>query len=105
MERNIDTLNKYLNKHCSNLEIEKLLSNCFAPSKTAQNCLNFITKTEEDTLQNIQEINCDIVNMIKLIYLMINENFDNISNEDLVSNLFLEILPSHNVDSLSKSFY
>jgi hypothetical protein len=51
---------------------------------------------------NITETNNDILNVIKLIYIMTNEDFDSTPNEQLINKLFSEILPKCQVDSLSK---
>jgi hypothetical protein len=81
-----------------------LLTKQFAPSKTAQNGLNFVTKDEEANLCQKQQ-NEEILNVFKLIYIFINEDYSNIPDDQLISNLTNNIYPKLGIESLSKYFF
>lgn len=78
------------------------------PSKTAQNVLNFISKDCEKSLQDSCEVP-EIVNTCKLIYVLLKENIpesipassDNLTNTNIVSNLFNNIMPKYGIANLS----
>ncbi len=72
------------------------------PSKTAQNSLNFLTKEDENNLNkqcNLEQIQ----NLFKLIYVLLNEDYENISPEDLISNMLTNILIKYKAESISKN--
>ena len=102
LERTIEEHTKYLEKHCPNIEPERIVSDNLTFSKTAQNCFNFITKQEEETLKNMTITNIDISSVAKLIYIMINEDFREIFQDQLINNLFDKILSKYDAESLSK---
>ena len=86
-------------------EIEKKIENCedklnskFEASKTAEMTLNFITSNIEnefklDMFQNLYEENERkyYFSYIKLIYLLLDENYEKIENEKLVKQLYQKI--------------
>jgi hypothetical protein len=78
-----------------------LLSKNFIPSKTAQNGLNFVTKEEENNLLT-SELPDEIVNIIKLIYLYLDESYDQIDDQKLVDNLVNNIYKKYNCENFSK---
>jgi cell division protein FtsI/penicillin-binding protein 2 len=89
---------------------ENLLKTRFKLSKTAQNCLNFLTKQEEDELlqlfnQNKSEIPALLISIIKIIYILINYDYTNIPNNMLLDNIYTNIFKQFNVDRLSKSYF
>jgi hypothetical protein len=72
------------------------------PSKTAQNSLNFLTKEDENNLNkqcNLEQIQ----NLFKLIYVLLNEDYENISPEDLINNMLTNILIKYKAESISKN--
>ena len=73
----------------------------FTPSKTALNGINFLTKEEENNLQKKEQID-DVLDIFRVIYIVLNESFENIQNKDLIENLFVRILPKFKVENLSK---
>ncbi len=71
------------------------------PSKTAQNSLNFLTKEDENNLNkqcNLEQIQ----NLFKLIYILLNEDYESVSPEDLISNMLTNILIKFKAESISK---
>jgi hypothetical protein len=74
------------------------LTNHFNASKTAEITLNFITLTIEtdfklNLLENLEDETDKkyCYNYVKLLYLVLGENYDEIDNEDLVRNLYNKI--------------
>ena len=75
----------------------------FIPSKTALNGLNFVKTLDENDLAK-QELPEELILMIKLIYLLIAENYEILTpSNDLLQNLILNIYPKLQVDNLSKN--
>lgn len=91
-----------MSKYMSDATTQNMITQSFKPSKTAQNCLNFITKNEELQLLNIDISDKNIMGIIRAIYVLVKEEEKLIPNENLVSNLIMKILPKHKVDSISK---
>ena len=77
--------------------IKNYLSMEFIPSKTAQNCLNFINKEEERKLSKLQD-NEEIVNVFKVIYILLNKDIVEFPIDNLINN----IIPRMGIKSLSK---
>jgi hypothetical protein len=67
--------------------------------------LNFITKNEEEKIKNLQSNNDKINTIIKIIYILIKENYDEVKNENLIKNLYEKIFPKYRIDSISKLIY
>ena len=99
----LDTNKIYLNEKLKELENnlnicnEKLKSK-FTASKTAEMIFNFITSNiENDFKLNTPQILHDkneknqYYNYIKLLYVLLDENYDNISNENLANQLYQKI--------------
>jgi hypothetical protein len=99
----LETNKIYLKEKLEELEkkiniCNKKLTNAFNASKTAEITLNFITLTiETDFKLNLLETIEDetekkyCYNYVKLLYLVLGENYDDINNEDLVTNLYNKI--------------
>jgi hypothetical protein len=85
----------------SNININSLEDD-FLPSKTSINSLNFITKNEEEKIKNLKSNNENINTIIKIIYILINENYDEIKNENLINNLYEILFNKYKIDSISK---
>jgi hypothetical protein len=99
LETNKIYLNEKLKELQNNLNIcnEKLKSK-FTVSKTAEMIFNFITSyIENDFKLNTPQILNDkhekkqYYNYIKLLYILLDESYDNISNEDLTNQLYQKI--------------
>lgn len=75
----------------------------FLPSKTAQNGLNFVTKDEETNLA-VKEQPEEILNLFKLIYIILNEDYSSLESNTLIQNLVQNIYPKLNVENLSMFF-
>lgn len=81
--------------------IENYLNRGFIPSKTAQNSLNFLTKEDENNLYKLSN-NEQIQNLFRLIYILLKEDYESISPENLITNLSKNIFPKYNVENFSK---
>lgn len=88
--------------HSANQDIEKLINKPFTPSKTAQNSLNFITKEDESHLskENLPHSE-EISNILKIVYILIKQNYERIEESSLASNLINKILVNMKVENLS----
>lgn len=73
----------------------------FAPSKTASNGLNFITKEEENNLIKKEQSN-EVLNIFRCIYIIINENYEGIPSNKIIENLLLNIFHKRKIENLSK---
>jgi hypothetical protein len=105
-----DKINKseeyFKNFFLKNPENEILLNRGFRPSKTAQNCLNFITKNDESNLPLDVDANSseEIANIFKIIYILLKQNPNKVKNEMLVENLFNKIMVNLKIQNLSKNY-
>lgn len=75
----------------------------FIPTKTAQNGLKFITKEEENYLLKKEQPK-EIINIFILIFILLNEEYENIPPEQIISYLINEIYKKYNVDSIRALF-
>lgn len=99
IEQNIITEEKYL-LNCP--RTEKLVNQNFKPSKTAQNCLNFITKKDELELINTSLQHPDLIDIFKIILILIKEDYAKIGIHKIPNYLFSQKMPQLKIDSLSK---
>ena len=84
---------------------EREVSEKFIPSKTALNGLNFITKEEESKLIATEESQPQqIQNLFILILILLNENYDLIPQNKIISFIFQVIFIKYNVDSIKRLF-
>jgi len=99
LETNKIYLNEKLKELENNLNIcnEKIKAK-FAASKTAEMIFNFITSNiENDFKLNTPQLLSDkneknqYYNYIKLLYILLDESYDNISDEDLINQLYQKI--------------
>jgi hypothetical protein len=83
-----------------NLESDNhLVANKFKPSKCAQNSLNFISKSDEEMLVDI-DICDDIYDMVKIIYLLLGIPIE--PKELCIKKLYKKIMPLYGINTLSK---
>jgi hypothetical protein len=109
LQENIFTKENYLSLFMMSPEEEKLICKPFVPSKTAQNGLNFITKEEEllfshENLVNLparEEINA----ILKIIYILIRQNYEKIEENLLGDQLINKILSKMKIDNLSNDTF
>ena len=83
------------------MTVEAQVSKAFTPSKTAQNGLNFITKDEELNLSKKEQPN-EIINIFKLIYMIVDEEYEYIPQNQIISNFIKVVLPKLKGENLSK---
>ena len=76
--------------------LQDYLDKEFVPSKTSQNCLNYINKEEERKLCRLKNDE-EVVNVFKVIYILLNKNIDELPIESLINN----IIPKMGIKSLS----
>jgi hypothetical protein len=81
---------------------ENILKKKFSPSKTAQNGLNFFTKENENYL--LKSDSKEAKDILKLIYILLNEKYDHLSDTHLGLFLLKNILPRYKVENISKNF-
>ena len=84
--------------------MQNFINKGFIPSKTAQNSLNFLTREDENNLQKYAQIE-QVQSIIKLIYILLNESFEDISIENLIPNLLTNLFQKYKVDNFSKIIY
>lgn len=82
-----------------------ILEDEFSASITAINSLNFITKIEEEKIKKLKTNDQNICDLMKIIYLITGEKFEDIPNENLFENLYQKILPKLKISSISNIFY
>jgi hypothetical protein len=82
---------------------EILVGKLFIPSKTSQNGLNFLTKEDENSLA-ISDQSEEIIYLFKLIYLYLNEPYEHLSDQNVISYLINDLEKKYNVENLSKSY-
>lgn len=87
--------------HHTNHKIE-YLENDFHPSKLSINSINFITKIEEEKLKNLKIYDKKLITLAKIIYNLINEDYEEINDVDLLENLYKNIFSKYKIDSMSK---
>jgi len=95
--------NELVQKYQHDETVDAQISKLFTPSKTAQNGLNFVTKEEESNLVK-KDQPIEIINIFKLVYHLLNEDYSDLPQNQIISNLLTNIFPKQKVDNL-KSFY
>jgi hypothetical protein len=100
-EKKFKLYTEKLSKYNKNEIILNYIEKGFIPSKTAQNGLNFLTKEDENNLYKLSNIE-QVQNLVKLIYILLNESYENISSETLISNLVNNLFAKYHVDNFSK---
>lgn len=97
-------INSFVLSHA--ISEKNLLQERFKLSKTAQNCLNFITSKEEENLTQLFYDNGEVpyllVNIVKIIYILIDRDYCKLPDSELMKNLVTNIFPEFNVNKLSK---
>lgn len=82
--------------------MEDKLRKKFAISRTCQNSLSFITKEAEKALLEKEQPK-EVINLIKLIYLVLCEETEGLEGNSLLVNLYENIYPKYKVDTMRKS--
>ena len=80
-----------------------IINKPFIPTKTAQNGLNFITKDEEGYLIKKEQPQ-EMISLFTVIYVLLNENYEQIEPQKIISNLFTEIYAKYQVDTIKALF-
>lgn len=84
--------------------IAEILETKYKLSKVCQNSLNFVTKDAEmQLLLKIQP--AEILDLIKFVYIILDEDYNGINGNELISHLHTNIYPKLKVDCLSKSMH
>ena len=79
------------------------MSKQFTPSKVARSWLNFINKFEKNSLAKKETTNPEeILYIFRMIFILMNENFDHIQPNKYKEYLITEIFPKHKINSMSK---
>jgi hypothetical protein len=74
--------------------------NPFVPSKTAQNGLNFISLSDETYLALNQQSE-EIINIFKIMFLLMNEPYEDIKEEDMIKYLITDVYDRVGVSNIS----
>jgi hypothetical protein len=82
-----------------------LSSKTFVPSKVALSGLNFFNKEEENNLATRENSPEEILNVFRLIFIMLNENVDNVQPNKYIDYLVTEIFPKYKIESMSKPIF
>jgi hypothetical protein len=101
LEIRIENIEKEYNEYFSDPNTFLQISKKFSPSKTAVNGLNFVNKDEETNLCNNEQPD-EILNVFRIVYYLINEDFSDVPQNELIENLIYNIMPKLGVDNLSK---
>lgn len=103
----IVVLENYLKEQCKYMNMPNLESlDCrFIPSRTAMNGLNFVTAEDEDKIKTEKLHDVNIVDIVKLLYILLREKYENIDSENLMINLIQNILPKYKIEDISKVFF
>ena len=81
-----------------------IINKPFIPTKTAQNGLNFITKDEEGYIMKKEQPQ-EMISLFTVIYVLLNENYEQIEPQRIISNLFTEIYAKYQVDTIKELFF
>ena len=95
-------MKEYLKLIIKDSKIKELIAKSFTASKTSLNGLNFLSKEEESNLLKTEQKQ-EIINVLKLIYLYLSEDFSQFTNINLVENLLGSICLKNHVSSLSNN--
>jgi hypothetical protein len=100
-KKTLSPLQSELNEYSNEEDFEILTTKIFNPSKTALNGLNFVTKEEVANLCKKEQAE-EIINIFKLLYIFLKEDFSEIENPRIVENFIQNVLPAKNIDGISK---
>lgn len=76
------------------------MNKTFNPSKTAINSLNFISKEEESNITKKEQTE-EVYNILRLLYIILNEGYQDTPSIKLAERLYMEIFPKYKVDNMS----
>lgn len=103
LEQSLNKLDADYAKYFDDPTVSYLISKMFNPSKTAQNGLTFVTKEEETNLCKKEQPE-EILNVFRIIYIIINEDYEVIQSNKLIDNLINVVLVKIKVENLSKKY-
>ena len=93
-----DTYSIYLN----DANVKALINKTFIPTKTAEHGLSFIKKEDEINLTKNWPGD-DIIEVFKFIYVLIDEDLEQILPEEIIENLFNKIMPRLGYTNISNT--
>ncbi len=102
LENRLESLNQVYGIQLDDPNTSALISKMFTPSKIASNGLNFFTKEDENNLCKKEQTE-EILDVFRIIYIILNENYSDIPNNKLIENLFNNVMPKLKVENLSKN--
>jgi len=94
---------KIIDKYQKDTMVDTQVNKVFAPSKTATNGLNFITKDEEANLMKKEQAN-EILNIFRCIYIVLNENYEKVPPNKMIEYLFTNLFPKKKIENLKSLF-
>ena len=103
---NRKAINSFISLH--NIRNPSILRNRFQLTKTAQNCLNFLTKQEESDLkQKFMERNISglLVDIFRILYILLDKDPNTVKVEQLMDNMISNIYNKYGADNLSKYLF
>lgn len=103
-EEKLNKIEDENNKYFDDPTVSYLLTKVFTPSKTALNGLTFVTKDEENNLCKKDQPE-EILNVFRIIYTIINENYTHLEPNKIIDNLIHTILPKIQVENLSNFYF
>ena len=83
-------------------EVDALTNKQFIPSKIAQSGLNYFNKDEESSLVKKECYPEEILNIFRMIFIMLNENYEHVEPSKYFEYLITDLFPKYNIDSMSK---
>jgi hypothetical protein len=92
-----DTYSIYLNDP----NVKALINKQFTPTKTAEHGLSFIKKEDELNLTKSWPGD-DVIEVFKFIYVLIDENLEDLEPDYFIENLFINIMPKLGYSNISK---
>jgi hypothetical protein len=103
LENRLYSLNQLYAKQLDDPLTASQISKMFTPSKIASNGLNFFTKEDENNLCKKEQTE-EILDVFRIIYIILNENYSDLPNNKLIENLFNSVMPKLKVENLSKQY-
>ena len=103
---NVKCLENHLTFYFNQPENESKVNKVFAPSKTAQNGLNFLSKEDEAKLikEDFSSLPAhqEIISSFKIILILLKQNYEIFEDNELPKALLTIIMKKFKIESLSK---